>query len=171
MEENAGWWGSELTEIELVAWLLYQEGSALPDHVLREMARIIRWNLRNGLKPQWRSGVQVWPLEAYTSLVNPNGRGGFDESDFKELFYLVDKDVVVDLSRYLDIAREVYNEKLTRPKWTNWWADYEIVGREHYLSVYSGQYEELVLGDGSLFYFGSYETFNCLVIGSGCPGP
>jgi hypothetical protein len=149
------WWNGPTYSLpsqqDMVAWLLYQEGSTLRfNDDLKFMGRIMRYRLRN-------DGLTAANLAGFTAFFNPNGGLAFDAQDWEELVLLPG----IDLTRYKRISQEVYTMGNYQPPAVNgqavvfWWTDAEapFTGDNYYrIADYHKSGEE----DFGSLYFGNY---------------
>jgi hypothetical protein len=159
-----GWWGDGCpTEKDLVAWLLFAEGSTLSLKDRTKMGRGIRYRFANFTTD---NESFVYQLSFFTPFINPNGDSELTIDDWYSL-----TKPSIDLVEYENLVDEIYSSKvnLSDGNYIYWWSQSEVKTPMNKWPGDNGVTYFVIKSDIGKFYFtGIPNIVSCAMRGVNC---
>jgi hypothetical protein len=160
--EGPSWWGDELTLTEIIAFILYEEGSTLPYEEQKNMVR--------GIRAFIEDNDLVTMLAAMTGFINPDGAPGFTETDWDELI-----NPPASMDDYIRIVESVTD---SNRNYKFWFTEAELIKSNvtidevrELAAAYGGTVSKAIPIPKSFFYFTNVGPAAWCATGSGSCTP
>ena len=157
---SGGWWGDGCpTEMDINAWILFEEGETLHIQDEYNMARGIRYRFdKYGNTPE----KFVHQLSAFTSFYNADGDEDLDIDDWNALLR------PPDMTHEIQIVKEVYSVEVVEQdgQYMYWFSEAEVITTKGH---WPGPYIETNEPGVGLFYFtGIPDVRTCAIENKNC---